>query len=454
MDTAALKAPPARENASTMAVHSDAIVRAAALLLLAACAGCGGKADAAAQASPPPPHVQTVTARNATIQPSVQIAGVIAPYRQVAVTANLSEPLSEVDVVEGQQVRAGQVLARQLVDDLEAQLASAERVVSEDAARYAETAYQAGATTAQNSSSVVAAQDALHEAQVNLSGAQTDLHRYLMLVSSGYIPVQTVDQQRVVVATDLQAVQAARATLASAIANNTLSGNGQSAGAQQQDLEAARAAVDAAQENVNQLKREIARAVIVAPVDGVVDSVNANPGEYPSGRQLFTIEQNARVYAILPASTAQVVSVRRGAAASVEVNSSYNANPHARKDRGIVEAVLDQVEPGTTNFTVKVLVDNADYHLHAGMPVNGFVDLPPLSGVVIPLTAFIDDTRASVYTVEGGVVHEKTVGEVGEDGARAVVSGLTSGTPLIENVEAVTVGNGDRVTTSTPAPAK
>jgi RND family efflux transporter MFP subunit len=300
--------------------------------------------------------------------------------------------------------------------------------------------------------SVVAAQDAVREAQVNLAGAQTDLRRYEQLVVNGYIPVQTVDQQRVVVATDRQALDAARASLASATTNNAVSGNGSNAGAQQQNLEAARAALDAAQETVNQLKRELARAVIVAPVAGIVDSVNANPGEYPSGRQLFTIEQNAQVYAILPASTAQVVSVKRGAGASIEVNTSYNANPTTHKDHGIVDAVLDQVQPGTTNFTVKVLVDNRDGHLHAGMPVNGFVDMPVVRGVIIPDAAFIDDTHTTVYTVDGGVVHLKTVSQVADDGAHAVVNGIASGENVISDVNTITVGNGDRVRIS-PSPS-
>jgi len=430
------------------AVQIVDMLRLTAVLLLLACSACSKKPPP----PPPPPEVKTLAAREGTIAPSIEIAGVVAPYRQVAVTADLSEPISEVDVVEGQQVRAGQVLARLLVDDLEAQLASSERVVSEDASRYAQAAYETTATTAQNSMSVVAAQDAVREAQVNLAGAQTDLRRYEQLVVNGYIPVQTVDQQRVVVATDRQALDAARASLASATTNNAVSGNGSNAGAQQQNLEAARAALDAAQETVNQLKRELARAVIVAPVAGIVDSVNANPGEYPSGRQLFTIEQNAQVYAILPASTAQVVSVKRGAGASIEVNTSYNANPTTHKDHGIVDAVLDQVQPGTTNFTVKVLVDNRDGHLHAGMPVNGFVDMPVVRGVIIPDAAFIDDTHTTVYTVDGGVVHLKTVSQVADDGAHAVVNGIASGENVISDVNTITVGNGDRVRIS-PSPS-
>jgi RND family efflux transporter MFP subunit len=287
---------------------------------------------------------------------------------------------------------------------------------------------------------------------VTLSGAETDLRRYAALVSSGYIPAQTVDQQRVTVESDRQAVAAARASLEAALINNTANGNGRSAGAQQQDIEAAQQAVDAANASVDQLKLEIARAVITAPVAGVVESVNANPGEYPSGRQLFTIEQNDKVYALLPTATAQVLSVHRGAGATVEINTSQQANPQYHKDRGTVDAVLDQIEPGTTNFTVKVLIDNADAHLHAGMPVNGFVDLPPTSGIEVPMTAFIDDTRTTLYTVDDNVVHQKTVSEVAEDGANAIVTGVASGERVVANVGTITVGNGDRVSIASPQP--
>jgi hypothetical protein len=112
-----------------------------------------------------------------------------------------------------------------------------------------------------------------------------------------------------------------------------------------------------------------------------------------------------------------------------------------------VTAVLDQLQPGTTNFSVKVLVSNADGHLHAGMPVTAVVDLPAVRGIEIPVTAFVDDTRASVFAVENGVVRTVAVHEVQDDGTNAIVTGLTAGTLVIKDVESVDVGNGDRVTT-------
>jgi multidrug efflux pump subunit AcrA (membrane-fusion protein) len=422
-------------------------LRWSVLLLVAACAGCGNaSADAKPSPSPLPP-VATVIAHQGVIHPTLQIAGVITPYRQVGIAANLSEPITDVAVQEGQRVRAGQVLARLLTDDLQASLASAERVVAEDVARYGQTSYQTNAVSAQDAAAVRSAQAALHQTEVNLAGATTDLRRYESLLSQGYLPAQTVEEQRTTVSSDAAAVQSARAALNQAVANAQANGSGLNAGEQQQELAAARAAADAAEADAEQLRRQIARATIVAPVDGVIDAVNANPGEYPSGRQLFTEEQIDRVYAVLPASTTQALDIRPGAAAIVTTGGR-------RRDRGTVAAVLDQVQPGTTNFTIKVLVANPDYHLRAGMPATGSVDEQPVSGVMIPVAAFVDDSRSSVYVVSNGVARTHTVSEVRDDGRNAIVTGLDPNTVVVANVAQANVGNGDRVaTSSSPGPS-
>jgi hypothetical protein len=107
--------------------------------------------------------------------------------------------------------------------------------------------------------------------------------------------------------------------------------------------------------------------------------------------------------------------------------------------------VLDALQPGTTNFTVKVLVPNADGHLHPGMPVTGTVALPAVSGIDIPVSAFVDDTHASVYVVDDGVVKSATVHEVKDDGTHAIVTGLAAGTTIVSDVDSANVGNGDRI---------
>ncbi len=282
---------------------------------------------------------------------------------------------------------------------------------------------------------------------MSLSGAQTDLKRYEALEAQGYLAPQTVDQQRTTVAGDAAAVRSAQASLEQAQANAQANGRGNNAGVQQAELQSARAAADAAQATVEQLRRQIGRAAIVSPIDGIVDAVNANPGEYPSGRQLFTIEQMSSVYALLPTSSAQVVQVQNGAPVSLAAASN------TVKDTGKVVAILDAVQPGTTNFTVKVLVPNGDGRLRAGMPVTGTVSLPAVNGMEIPVSAFIDDTHDGVYVIEGDVVKTATVHEVMDDGKNAIVTGVTAGQKIVSDVDSANVGNGDHVDTGSGAEA-
>ncbi len=412
---------------------------AATSVLALAITGCSSHAAGKPAASPSPASVATLTAANGTVHPTLQIAGVVTPYRQVGIAADLAEPIVDVDVQEGDRVHAGQVLAHLLTDDLQAQLAAAQRIASEDTARYAQTTYEVNANNAADRSAVRSAQAALRQDQVTLAGAQNDLQRYESLATQGYLPQQTVDEQRTTVSSDQQAVAAARAALAQAVGAAQANGNGVNAGEQLQEVAAARDAANSAQASVVQIQREIARAVLVSPIDGTVDAVNANPGEYPTSRELFTIEQTDEVYAVLPSSTAQVTQIHTGANATIVAAGS------TRRDAGHVVAVLDQIEPGTTNFTVKVLIANADGHLHGGMPVTGTVSLPPVTGVEVPMTAFVDDTKTSIYTVVGGTVHTQAVTEVSDDGKNAIVNGVSAGTTVVQNVEATTVGTGDRV---------
>jgi multidrug efflux pump subunit AcrA (membrane-fusion protein) len=421
------------------------LCRASFVTLMVLAGGCGG-AEAASQPSPLP-AVMAVVAQRGAITPSLAIAGVIAPYRQVGIGADLSEPIVTVNVQEGDHVRAGQVLARLLTDDLEASLASADRVVAEDVARYDQASYQTGAVNAEDAAAISAAQATLRAADANLSGARRDLRRYVALQVQGYISNQNVDEQRTTVASDADAVLSGRANLYQAIANANANGTGANAGEQQQELVAAREAANAAEASAEQLRREISRATIVAPVDGIIDAVNANPGEYPSGRQLFTEEQVNQVYAILPSSTSQALDIRDGAPATVIASGS------TLKNHGKVAAVLDQVEPGTTNFTVKVLLVNADHHLRAGMPVSASIAEPAVSGTLVPLAAFVDDTRSAVYVIADGVVRTQAVTELNDDGKNAVVTGLTAGSFVVKDVSAATVGNGDKVSVATPAPS-
>jgi RND family efflux transporter MFP subunit len=265
------------------------------------------------------------------------------------------------------------------------------------------------------------------QAKQTLSEAQINLKRDRQLADQGYLPAQNVDEQVVVVGNDAQALRSAQASLRSAIVNQVQNGTPQR-GLQASTITESEDTAAAQYATADQLRRQISRATIVSPIDGVVINRNLNPGEYPSGRQIFTLEGNDSVFAILTASAVQAYQIRAGDRALVE-----RAGMAGRRFAGHVAAVLDAATPGSTNFTIKVSVPNPEHELRAGTPVRAIVDLGGFSGAAVPASAFVNDTRTRVMTVVDGRAHPIPVVERATDGETSIVSGLAPGTRVIRD---------------------
>ncbi len=372
------------------------------------------------------------------MQPALTISGVMAPYREVGVSAAYNERILDIRVREGDRVKAGQVLAILDADELSASLASAQETAAENEARLEQQQYQSSINTEQYGSNVKVARAALAQAQATLLEAQHNYNRYAQLSHSGYISDQAAESQRVTVRSDEQAVAAAQAQYDLAVANAKFGGSAQRGGVESAQVQAARAAVAAANRVVEQIQLEIQKAVLTAPADGVVSAINGAIGEYPSGRQLFTIHQDSDMYAMLTASASQVEHLYGGERVIV---ASADGTMHAF---GVVENVLDQLAPGTTNYIVKVRVRNATHEWRAGMPVSSKITLAPVRGVVVPNSAFADVMNDTIFVVRGGVVHSVNVQARTTDGSRSVIAGVAPGERIVRDGQSG-VADGDKV---------
>lgn len=398
------------------------------LLLALALAGCAGGRHRGHRPQATPPSVQTVTAAPVTVQPTIQIAGIVAPFQNVSLSSSLVEPTDTVNVLEGDYVRKGQVLAVLDTTDLRASYDAAVQSALSDDARTNQTQYQAQLNIGQGSDQVRNAQAALLQAEQTLNLDELNLHRYETLLQTGYVSQQQVDQQRTTVHNDQQQERSARASLASAVLNERVNGTDQQ-GLQASNVASASASAKSAHAQAAQIKSSIDKALIVSPVDGVVVNRNLNPGQYPGSQTIFTIQQLDPVYAMLNASSEDVFRIPRGAPVSVSV-----AGVDGAVYRGRISAVLGQVEPGSTNFTVQAILGNPGLKLKSGMAVTGTVSLPAVSGVGVPVTAFLSDAHDSVMTVaQNGVAQQRNVKEKGSDGKTSVVTGLPSGSRVISN---------------------
>ena len=226
-----------------------------------------------------------------TVHPTVQIAGIVAPYQNVSISSSLSEPTDSVSVIEGDIVRSGQVLAVLDTTDLRASLEAAQRSAASSDARVSQTQYQAQLNIGQGSDQVRNAKATLLQAQQTLKLDQLNLQRYQTLLNSGYVSQQQVDQQRTTVHNDQQQVLSAQASLQSAVLNSNVNGNYQQ-GLQAANVASAQADAASAHAQADQIQAQIDKALITSPVGGVVVNRNLNPGEYPGSRTIFTVNDS------------------------------------------------------------------------------------------------------------------------------------------------------------------
>lgn len=416
---------------------------AVAALLLAGCGQHGNRRGARVGASPNP--VPTAAARQTTVRAATTISGVIAPLQNVAITSQLAEPVDAVNVNEGDQVHAGEVIAVLDTADLQAQVAQAQatittdqRTAESDDAKVVQAQYTQKLNIGQSSDQVRSAQGVVVAAQATLKNDQLTLTRDAQLLANGYIAQSQYDLQKTQVQSDSSALRTAQANLQSTITNQQVTGttttglqaaNVASAAA---DARAARAQIQQAVALVQQYQASIVKATIVSPVNGVIVNRNLNAGEYPGARTIFTIQELDNVYAELNASSSDTFAIPVGAPVSINVSGN-----DTRTYTGKVVAVLGQVSPGSTNFTVKVLIQNADGKLQSGLPVTASASLPPVSGIGIPTTAFLDDTHTTVMVADDEVVDTVAklvhVHELGSDGKTSIVRGLKAGQVVITN---------------------
>ncbi len=418
-------------------IHGQRIVAAfttTAIILTSACADH-------TQTAPRAPFVSTSVATTGVIHPSERLAGIIAPFENVAIQTTLSEPADTVDVQEGQVVRRGQQLAQLDTADLQAQLEADLATANGNQANTSHTTYQGSLNIAQGVDTYRAALAGVQQAQANLERDERDLARDRSLLAEGYISQQQVQAQEATVRDDQANLQSVQSTLATARSTVQVNGTLGSSGLQSSSVQQSAAQEQVALAQARQVRVQISKATIVSPVDGVVVNRNLNPGEYPGNRQIFTVQQVDPIFAILRGSGSQVAQIASGTNAGIEVADLGDPPTF----NGKVVGVLNQIVPGSTDFEVKVLLQNRGQKLRPGMAVQGRVALPAIRGIRIPLTAFTDDNHDTVdiVTTEDKVktVH---VTEIGNDGASSIVSGIASGTRVVSDGQ-TSVGDGEKV---------
>lgn len=268
-----------------------------------------------------------------TIIETVNGSGKIYPEIEVKVSPDISGEIVELNVNEGDSVKRGQVLARIYADI------------------YASQRDQAAANVAQSQAQEANAKASLGALEATLAQTKSAYDRQLRLLNEKVISKSEFE-------TAEQAYLSAKANLDAA----------------RQTIRANAAAIQSAQANLSSANKNVGRATITAPMDGVVSLLNVEKGErvvgtaQMTGTEMMRIADLSSIVAQVDIGENDIPKVSLGDTAEVEVDAYSN-----RKFKGIVFKIANPASSTTTTTTTSTDVTN--YKVHIRLLASSYMDL-------------------------------------------------------------------------------
>lgn len=203
---------------------------------------------------------------------------------RIELTAEFSEPIVEIAVVEGESVRKGSLLLRQDASRAEAGLAEAAALLDQARARLAEL------VSGPRREKIEAARASLDGAEQQLRLRTAELERVRGVHSKNLISEERLDLAQA----NFDSAQAS-------VAVSTAELDEMLAGTRLEELMQAEAAVEQAKARHENARIDLSRHTVLAPADGLVDTRLFEPGERPAAGQAVLImltgtQSFARVY--------------------------------------------------------------------------------------------------------------------------------------------------------------
>jgi len=311
-------------------------------------------------AGPRGTEVEVQAAERRTISSRVKATGEITPEKRVEISAKVVGEIIKLPVVEGQEVRTGQLLL-----EIERDLYEAARNQARAALRQAEVA--------------------VRRQEVQIADAERQLRRTKELIADGLVSQEALD--------------AAQLRLDTA----------------KVELESARHTVDQYRSALQRTEDDLARTTIRSPMDGVVIQLNAEKGEtvVPGstnlpGSVIMTVADMSVLLAEVEVNEVDVVNVKLGQEAEITVDA-LGSEP--QKGHVVEIATSGRKDPalGTIRFLVKVAIDDPDPALRPAMTAK--VDI-------------LTDTREDALTVPIQAVVKRTLDDDGKEVKGTKAKGL------------------------------
>ena len=191
-----------------------------------------------------------------------------------------------------------------------------------------------------------------------------------------------------------------------------------------------RAARDAAQARVAQIRAQLADRVVRAPFSGVLGLRQVSPGALVTpGTPIATLDDISRVYVDFPLPESQLSRIGPGQ----RVDARAVAYPDQRFE-GLVQTVDARIDPATRAVQVRADLPNPQRLLRPGMLINVEISGATRSALLLPEIAVTQVGRDSyVFRVGKGdaVEQVKVVVAARRAGKAEIVEGLAAGDRVV-----------------------
>ncbi len=337
-------------------------------------------------------HIALAQAINGTASAGsiLDASGYVVARRQATVASKITARMVELDIEEGDHVKAGQVIAK--LDDTNIR-----------------------AALNQSSAQLDFAKASLAETQVNLANAQRDYERQKTLLQGHFVSQAAVDNSQ----TTFDGLRAQLATQ--------------------------RSNVDVVAEAMKVAERNLDDTIVRAPFSGIVTVKAAQPGEMVSPISAGGGFTRTGIGTIVDMDSLEFqVDVNENFINKVRTDQKVSAKLNAYPDwqiPGHVIAVIPTADRSKGTVTVRIALDQKDSRVLPEMGVRvSFLaeaavgaDTKPVIGVSVPINAVQGSGETGVvFILRGDIVERRAVRLGASSGDNAtVLSGLTAGDRVV-----------------------
>jgi HlyD family secretion protein len=281
-----------------------------------------------------------------TIYETVSASGKVFPEKEIKISSDISGEVVELNVAEGDSVKAGEVLARIDPEAIQSQVERGQAAVN-----------NAKASLAMARANIQTSRGQIAQVESQLKNARQIYQRNKQLQQDGILSTAELEAS-------LANVEQLEANLTSAQASRRSS---------EESARAAEFTVNSAEASLRELRTNLQRTTIFAPANGIISRLSVEKGErvvgtiQMTGTELMRIANLSAMEVQVEVSENDIIRVSLGDTADIEVDAYFN-----RKFKGTVTEIANSAaniaaagasltSDQVTNFIVKIRMDHSSY---------------------------------------------------------------------------------------------